>query len=456
LDPFDRAIVARSAGALVTRQHLLDELLRPAALEPGQRLGGLAVRAFDVEGDYLRLDLDWPAGTEGFAILAQPRRDEAPAFVRSQTWNIGYRGAGFTKDHAEMLGEVARRLDLGAGAAQLGIDQLRQRFFTRPTQDSYLEISPGKKLYIRVTDHCDEACVFCNATEGNLNVVESRTDAEAILRGMPVGALAQVIFSGGEPTLVKSLPRLVALACERGARDVIIQTNGVLLAAPGEIEKYLPYKDRVGIGFSLHATEPGLSAAMIDHPDEQRFPAKLRAIDLAVQHGFRVKLTCVVMRPNLAQGAEFVRWAWGRWGKGLTRVQLSYAMPRGNAWLNQHLLLKFSDCAPIFAEAFEFGRQVGLRVETSQSACPPPCLLPDYIDHYDLYGDFAGRVADPERVKPPEVCGGCQWERICAGVWKRYLDVFGTAEIKAITDRPAPEVVLEDYMDAEMFDLCDT
>jgi hypothetical protein len=54
------------------------------------------------------------------------------------------------------------------------------------------------------------------------------------------------------------------------------------------------------------------------------------------------------------------------------------------------------------------------------------------------------------------VCGGCQWERICAGVWKRYLDVFGTAEIKAITDRPAPEVVLEDYMDAEMFDLCDT
>lgn len=456
MDPLDRAVVARSPGALVTRQHLRDELLVPAELQPGQAVAGVALRGFEVEGDYLRLDFDWPAGTGGFAVLAQPRKDEAATYLRSALWNVGYRGAGFSHDHTALLEEIGRRLDRGAQLAQLGIDQLRQRFFTRPSQDSYLEISPGKKLYIRVTDHCDEACLFCNATEGNLNIVESRSDAEAILRGMPVGALAQVIFSGGEPTLVKALPRLVALACERGARDVIIQTNGVLLANPGELDKYLPYKERIGIGFSLHASEPGLSAAMIDHPDPARFPAKLRAIDLAVQHGFRVKITCVLMRPNLDQGAAFVRWAWQRWGAGLSRLQLSYAMPRGNAWLNQHLLLKFSDCVPVFAEAFDFGRQVGLRVETSQSCCPPPCMLPDYLNHYDIYGDFSGRVADPERVKPAAACGGCQWDRVCAGVWKRYVEVFGSGELRAVTDRPAPAIEVEDYVDAEMFDLCDT
>lgn len=453
---YDRAILAKTQGTLVSPQDLQAELLAPAGLEPGSTVGGRQLLGFETEGDYLRLDLTWPPGQTGFAVLAQPRVDGAPCYLHTERWSLSYRGDGFVKSDGELLAEIGRRLDAACAARSLTPQGFRDRFLTRPALDTYLEISPGKKLYIRVTDHCDEACVFCNATEGNSNIVESKTDAETILRGLPAGELAQVIFSGGEPTLVKSLPRLVKLAYDRGARDIILQTNGVALAVPGELEKYLPFRDRLGIGFSLHAMEPGLSAAMIDHPDLSRFPAKLRAIDLAVQHGFRVKLTCVVMRPNLAQAPEFVRWAWQRWGKGLARVQLSYAMPRGNAWLNQHLLLRFDESAGVFAKAFDFGREVGLRVETSQSACPPPCVMPDYVDHHDLYGDFTGRVADPERVKPPEICGGCQWDSICAGVWKRYLDVYGGGELKAVVDRPLPPMHLEDFLHAEVFDLCDT
>ncbi len=453
---YDRAILAKTQGTLVSPQDLQAELLEPAGLQPGAAVCGRQLLGFETEGDYLRLDLVWPAGVSGFAVLAQPRKEDAACFAHSDQWNLSYRGEGFAKGDAELLAEIGRRLDAACVARSLTAQAVRERFLTRPALDTYLEISPGKKLYIRVTNHCDEACIFCNATEGNANVLESKSDAESILRGMPAGELAQVIFSGGEPTLVKSLPRLVKLAYDRGARDIILQTNGVALAAPGELEKYLPFRDRLGIGFSLHATEPGLSAAMVDHPDLSRFPAKLRAIDLAVQHGFRIKLTCVVMRPNLAQAPEFVRWAWQRWGQGLARVQLSYAMPRGNAWLNQHLLLRFDESAVEFAKAFDFGREVGLRVETSQSACPPPCVMPDYLDHFDLYGDFAGRVADPERVKPPEVCGGCQWDRVCGGVWRRYLEVYGASELRAVTDRPLPPMHLEDFLHAEVFDLGDT
>lgn len=453
---YDRAILAKTQGTLVSPQDLLAELLVPAGLEPGAPVGNRQVLGFETEGDYLRFDLVWPSGATGFAVLAQPRLADAPCYLHSEAWNISYRGEGFAKADGELLAEIGRRLDGACAARSLSPQAVRERFLTRPALHTYMEISPGKKLYIRVTDHCDEACVFCNATEGNANIVESKSDAEAILRGLPAGELAQVIFSGGEPTLVKSLPRLVKLAYDRGARDIILQTNGVALAVPGELEKYLPFRDRLGIGFSLHATEAGLSAAMVDHPDLSRFAAKLRAIDLAVQLGFRVKLTCVVMRPNLAQAPEFVRWAWQRWGNGLTRVQLSYAMPRGNAWLNQHLLLRFGESAAVFAKAFDFGREVGLRVETSQSCCPPPCVMPDYLDHYDLYGDFTGRVSDPERVKPPETCGGCQWDGVCAGVWSRYLEVYGAGELRAVTDRPLPPMQLNDFLHAEVFDLCDT
>lgn len=450
----DVTVLERRPGSIARPDKVAADLLGPAGLGPGAHFDGWDITAWAHEGDHARIEMRHAAGLVERTILVRPHDAAFSAFLRTERWNVSYRGDGFDGDLARALQAIGDRLE--RVALDLGFDaaDLQRRYYERPTKDEVLEVSPGRKLYVRVTEHCDEACLFCNATEGVSNVMPARSGVADVLRGMPVGSLAQIIFSGGEPTLVKGLPELVGLAYDRGARDIILQTNGVALAAPGALEAYLPYRDRLGIGFSLHAMEPGLSAAMIDHADIDRFPAKLRAIDKAIALGFRVKVTCVVMRPNLAQVPAFAQWCWDRWGLGLHRLQFSYAMPRGNAWLNQHLIARFSECTVAFAAAFELGRRTGLRIETSQSACIPPCVMPDYVDHYDLYGDYSGgKVTDPERVKPPDVCGGCKWDRICTGVWQRYLDVFGAGELHAITDRPDPGTVIDDYHEAEVLAL---
>ncbi len=441
-----RAVIAKPDHQAELNQDALRALLTAAQLVSGAQLGRAQIARWELEGDHVRLDL---SPIRDFAVLLRPR-DEGAAFLRGPHWVVSYRGQDYVKDDAELLALVLDRLESAVTRLGLNASELQQAF-REPDRDSYLEVSPGKKLYVRVTDHCDEKCVFCNATEGNANIVESKQTVEAILADLPVDSLIQVIFSGGEPTLVKSLPHMVEQVYDRGARDIIIQTNGVALAVPGALEAYLPYRDRLGIGFSLHATEPGLSALMIDHPDQGRLPAKIVAIDRAVELGFRVKITCVVMRPNLAQVPAFAQWAWNRYGARLTRLQFSYAMPRGNAWLNQPLLAKFTECVEPFAAAFELGRRTGLRVETSQSCCVPPCVMPIYLDHYDIYGDFSGgRVSDPERVKPKEICGTCKWDRLCGGVWQRYIDVFGSDELKPVLDREDPGMVIEDFLEAEV------
>ncbi len=449
----DRTVIARTKGAVPRDAAIEADLLRPAGLVPPAELAGFAVTHWRHDGAHLLWTLD-RAGARVHA-LAGPRRDDDGAFVRTATWNVGYRGGAFSPELAGALQALGEALQQATDRLGLDPSSVTARWFTRPAMDDVLEVSPGKKLYVRVTDHCDEKCLFCNATEGNANIVSSKSALRSLVARIPTGKLTQVIFSGGEPTLVKALPEMVGLAYAAGARQIIVQTNGVSLAWPGALEAYLPYKDRLGIGFSLHATDAALSAHMLDHPDLARHDAKLKAIDRAVQLGFLVKVTCVVMRPNLAQVPTFARWAWARWGTGLARLQFSYAMPRGNAWLNKHLVLRFSECVGPFAEAFELGRATGLRVETSQSACVPPCVMPDYVDHQDLYGDFAGKTADPERVKPPEICGGCHWDRICAGVWQRYLDVYGGDELRAVTDRPQPAVDIDDFVQPEVLDLAD-
>ncbi len=449
----NRTVIARTRGAVPREAAIAADLLRPAGLLPPAQVGAFAVTAWRHDGAHLLWVLEH-AGAKVHA-LAGPRSDSDGAWLRTATWNISYRDGAFSPELGDVLSALGAALQQASDALQVDAAAATLRWFTRPDKDDVLEVSPGKKLYVRVTDHCDEKCLFCNATEGNANIVPSKTALRSLVARIPAGKLSQVIFSGGEPTLVKALPEMVGLAYAAGARQIIVQTNGVALAQPGALEAYLPYKDRLGIGFSLHATDALLSAQLLDHPDLLRHDAKLTAIDRAVALGFLVKITCVVMRPNLAQVPAFARWAWERWGTGLARLQFSYAMPRGNAWLNKHLVLRFSECVGPFGEAFAFGREVGLRIETSQSCCVPPCVMPDDVGHYDIYGDFAGTVSDPERCKPSEVCGGCNWDRICAGVWKRYIDVNGTSELRAVTDRPEPPVAIDDFVQPEVLDLTD-
>ena len=479
----ERAVIARSPDQVPRLSRFENEVARPCRLEAGQLVGDVEILGWDMDGDHLRMDVRFSAEAEPFAVLLRARDPQAAAFLRTQRWNLSYRGCVFDQRTEKLLKEVAQRVDAIAVELELDPSELHKRYLRRPTKDEYLEITSGKKLYLRVTDHCDENCVFCNATEGNSNIISSKRTLREVLDGLPAGSLNSVIFSGGEPTLVKALPEYVALAHQRGAREIIVQTNGVLLAAPGALDPYLPYRDRLGIGFSLHAIdfavsdrltgahnvpkmplqqrfEQGLDEVALSGdelepgPDTGRYNAKLVAIDRAVELGFRVKITVVVMRPNLDQVPRMAQWAWDRYGPRLERLQFSYAMPRGNAWLNPKSALSFTDCVAPFSQAFELGRRTGMRVETSQSACVPPCVMPDYLDHYDLYGDYSGgRTADNERVKPQEVCSGCHFDRVCAGVWQRYLERFGTDELQTITEIPVPDIPIDDYLEAEVFDL---
>ncbi len=524
----DRAVIALSPDAVPRFDTFVAELLGPADLQPGQRLGRVEVVGWRHSGDHAHMRWRFDDEERDLVITLQPRNEADGAYLRTPRWNIGYLGAGFDAVTAALVAEVGKRVEAVAAHHNWSAADLHQRWFRRPDSNEYLEITPGKKLYLRVTDYCDENCVFCNATEGNANIVSSKAALRDLLGRLPTGGLSQIIFSGGEPTLVRALPDYVGLAADAGASEIILQTNGVALAAPGELERYLPWRDRIGVGFSLHAFDPVLSNLLTgalnvpalplqerfrrgldadslkagpngDAPEQDaamneaaasdsgatdadtldveeaadpgaerwraassavakgstgRYDAKIAAVDRAVALGFRVKITCVVTRLNVAQVPAFTRACWERWGPRLDRLQFSYAMPRGNAWLNPGWLLRFEDCVAPFAEAFEIGRSTGMLVETSQTSCVPPCLMPDYLDHYDLYGDYrGGQTTGVERVKPAETCTGCNFDRICAGVWRRYIDTFGTAELRTITDRPEPPVVMEDYLDQQVLDL---
>ena len=479
----DRAVIARHPNAVPRLEAFVSDLAEPAGLFAGAQVAGFVLADWQHEGDHVRLHLG-DAGAAGLVVLVCPHDTEAAAFLRTERWNVSYRGDPFDDATHALLDEVAARLDQVCADTGLGVSALHERYFGRPDQGDYLELTPGRKIYIRVTDHCDENCIFCNATEGNANIIGSRRVLRNLLARLPTGQLDQVIFTGGEPTLFKNLPELVGLVYERGARQIILQTNGVRLAEPGALEAYLPWRDRFGIGFSLHSSEAALSDQMtgaatvptvplsqrhdparvgLAHSDElqprpttpsARFAAKIRAMDRCRELDIPFKITCVIMRPNLQQLPDMARWAADRYGDVLHRFHISYAMPRGRAWMHAGQMPTFGECQGPFRAAVAIGKQANMRIEFSQTASIPPCMLSEHLDCYDTHADYSGgATAGPELAKPAASCTGCALDNMCPGVWRRYLEVHGSDELHAITDRPPPQLHIDNFDDGEVLDL---
>lgn len=111
---------------------------------------------------------------------------------------------------------------------------------------------PFNDIYISLSDHCNLNCIYCfnKATRKNriLSRTETKLSNESIIRTLQefkeLGGTG-VVFTGGEPTLNKSLIDLCTEAKSMGLITSII-TNGTLLNSI-DLESLLPNIDNIGI-----------------------------------------------------------------------------------------------------------------------------------------------------------------------------------------------------------------
>ncbi len=160
---------------------------------------------------------------------------------------------------------------------------------------------------------CNNACVFC--AQGELS---AQRPGRPEFRLADVEPNEVVAFVGGEPTLDEELPALVQGAHERGARRIIVQTNGRRLAYRAYARVLREASDRLSLDVSLH----GSSASMHDYHTQT--PGSFQQTALGVRHaraeGIEVGITTVVTRSNYRHLVEIVQVARGLGAKAIKFV----------------------------------------------------------------------------------------------------------------------------------------
>lgn len=282
---------------------------------------------------------------------------------------------------------------------------------------------------ICITGACNQKCVFCS--RGGYNPVDTPGRIKMLVRNFK----DSICVEGGEPALSKDLLKWVAYAKARGTRDIILVTNGTGL------EKTAFVEDLLKAGVTMFNVQiPAHNGKLFDLLTGSRnnFEKRVAAIKnlIAVAGGDRVRLTFVVNSLSgkfLPQYAGFIAENF----PGILYIEMNMLKVLGHVEKRTWLVPRFSAIKPGLLKAFRLFDKRGVKFLTDGF---PLCMTPGYearsIDTFKL-AHVKGALYLGEK-KRCAVCAKCTLQKICPGLRADYLELYGSAELRASGKAPGP------------------
>jgi MoaA/NifB/PqqE/SkfB family radical SAM enzyme len=251
---------------------------------------------------------------------------------------------------------------------------------------------------------------------------------------------AHLTFTGGEPTLVDWLPRVLKLAKKIGY-TTYITTNGFGTKSLDYCKKILPYLDQVC--FSLHGHNKQLHNAHTGREDSFRFITDSLNNISNFSDSTDMFINVVVTSKNLLYLEEIINYGVA---KGVSRFIISYPAPEGRALDNfsriafdlDRIKKHITNITRLSSEKSLMVRFFGI----------PLCVLGDNLIYSnDLYWDSRCTIEKTlknntielqeindhrptrNRVKIKK-CHSCIFNKFCGGIFEEYLNIYGAQAIR--------------------------
>ncbi len=298
---------------------------------------------------------------------------------------------------------------------------------------------------IFVGNVCNQRCIYCDTPrEPQLHLAAE--DARLRVDRMAELGLRRLMFIGGEPTVWRDLPALIAHARARGITDVFIATNGLMLSYPDYLQRLVD-AGLTGVELSCDDFDP--EAARVLSANERADVLLGRAIDNLVPrrelHLFLVAVITRLNRKHLPAYLDRLEALGQRRGAPIPAV-LTHLKPITFAHDNRGVLVDpVTVAAPGIVAALERGRERGLEIVLKEL---PPCQTPgneafgweaNLVEYaIDMNGGELPSVQSPMLAKNV-TCRECRHDGICQGVYRSYVEQYGWTEFRPVARTDAGE-----------------
>jgi MoaA/NifB/PqqE/SkfB family radical SAM enzyme len=294
-----------------------------------------------------------------------------------------------------------------------------------------------KRVDIKTGFVCNNNCLFCaqahNKEKGNKSEKEIRNDLLEARKNNCEG----VVFTGGEITIRKDFPDLIAYAKRLGFKVIQLQTNARILS-------YKPYCRRlVELGaneFSpaLHGHNPEIHDYLTRSSGS--FAQTVQAIKNIRELDQCIITNSVVNKINLPYLTELAELLVEL---KVNQFQMAFVHPVGNAMkYYDDIVPNITEASEKIKKALDIGINAGISV---MAEAMPYCLMQgyekyiseNYIPETEIraYGyidlDYTNTRLTSSKIKF-EKCKICSKFKICEGPWKEYPERFGEDEFRPI------------------------
>jgi len=295
--------------------------------------------------------------------------------------------------------------------------------------------SQGTELIVRLLEPCQARCAFCICRSAQPDMVSSADDIEERISSGRVAGFRDVVFTGGEPTLVRELPELLSRARTLRYRRVGVQTNGIKMADMAYAQE-LVSAGLNSVLQSLHSHEPGVHESIFQI--DGCFTDCVRAVQNSMALGLNVCLNYVTTVDNQDGHRDFVRFVHENFGRPnrwrfphrprYPSISFSSMSPQGWGANNSSILPRLSSVASSVRLAAELAEELGIFVRIPGLCGFPPCLLPEHALLFDELRD-----SEPVTIEARQYfdgCDDCAFRGGCSGYWKGYVLHHGTEEFR--------------------------
>jgi MoaA/NifB/PqqE/SkfB family radical SAM enzyme len=239
----------------------------------------------------------------------------------------------------------------------------------------------------------------------------------------------EVVLTGGEPTMRRDLPDLVAHAARRGARRVVVETN----AAAVDVAMARALRDAGLAVARVHLAAPGDAADAVTRDPGGAARAvdgmrALRAAGVALEASTALVAPTASALPGLGPWlAEVLRAADGRAGPldGPLWVAFPVEAP------DPGVLLPPAEAARVLRALDAEARPHAITVRLRPDAALPPCLFPPVGRPTHLYS-LSGPARPREGRVHVAACARCDVRDRCEGLDARTLSRFGAPPMSPI------------------------
>ena len=309
---------------------------------------------------------------------------------------------------------------------------------------------------INIGKICNSKCLFCyDATLAPKNKKWiSREEVEKELNYFFKKGFRSVDFVGGEPSIYPHIIEVIKKAKELGYRRIVIATNGKRFSDFSFAKKVIEAGlNRVTV--SVHSSKKEVEDYLTTIPGsfEQKIKGIQNLIYFKNKNFFKygLSLNPLIHRKNYQNLENLVIYFKKL---GIDNFRFNFLRPEGKAYKNKKISVSFSEIKPYILRLINFNERVA-KVWLNFGGIPF-CMYPKIVIKTSyLFRKYVGELHDlPTEVvtffirnlaktrqsfnwqekkrnflkTKLECCENCRFNGICEGIWKSYLETYGSGE----------------------------